>query len=84
MDPENDRMISDHVLRIHRYRNTGEQDGDGNAVFFRSKCQTITIKLKLVTLYTDQKMNLKMTEIIDVCDRKYTVLILISVKCSLV
>lgn len=28
MDPENDRMISDHVLRIHRYRSTGEQDGD--------------------------------------------------------
>ena len=28
MDPENDRMISDHVLRIHRYRNPGEQDGD--------------------------------------------------------
>ncbi|XP_076083173.1 zygotic DNA replication licensing factor mcm3-like [Mytilus galloprovincialis] len=28
MDPENDRMISDHVLRMHRYRNAGEQDGD--------------------------------------------------------
>lgn len=28
MDPENDRMISDHVLRMHRYRNPGEQDGD--------------------------------------------------------
>lgn len=26
-DPENDRRISDHVLRIHRYRNPGEQDG---------------------------------------------------------
>jgi DNA replication licensing factor MCM3 len=31
MDPENDRMISDHVLRIHRYRNPGEQDGEGAA-----------------------------------------------------
>jgi DNA replicative helicase MCM subunit Mcm2 (Cdc46/Mcm family) len=71
MDPENDRMISDHVLRIHRYRNTGEQDGDGNAGFFLDlNVKTITIKLKLVTLYTDQKMNLKITEIIDVCDRK--------------
>ena len=28
MDPENDRMISDHVLRIHRYRAGNEQDGD--------------------------------------------------------
>ncbi|XP_064411529.1 DNA replication licensing factor MCM3 [Latimeria chalumnae] len=28
MDPEHDREISDHVLRIHRYRNPGEQDGD--------------------------------------------------------
>lgn len=28
MDPENDRKISDHVLRMHRYRNAGEQDGD--------------------------------------------------------
>lgn len=27
MDPENDRLISDFVLRIHRYRNPGEQDG---------------------------------------------------------
>ncbi|KAL5013643.1 hypothetical protein ScPMuIL_007913 [Solemya velum] len=28
MDPENDRQISDHVLRIHRYRRAEEQDGD--------------------------------------------------------
>uniref|UniRef100_A0A3B3QGR5 DNA replication licensing factor MCM3 n=1 Tax=Paramormyrops kingsleyae TaxID=1676925 RepID=A0A3B3QGR5_9TELE len=27
MDPEQDRDISDHVLRMHRYRNPGEQDG---------------------------------------------------------
>uniref|UniRef100_A0A8D0GGT9 DNA replication licensing factor MCM3 n=1 Tax=Sphenodon punctatus TaxID=8508 RepID=A0A8D0GGT9_SPHPU len=27
-DPEQDREISDHVLRMHRYRATGEQDGD--------------------------------------------------------
>ena len=29
MDPESDRRISDHVLRMHRYRNPGEQDGEG-------------------------------------------------------
>ncbi|XP_069345220.1 DNA replication licensing factor MCM3 isoform X1 [Eulemur rufifrons] len=28
MDPEQDREISDHVLRMHRYRAPGEQDGD--------------------------------------------------------
>ncbi|XP_064596970.1 zygotic DNA replication licensing factor mcm3-like [Liolophura sinensis] len=28
MDPELDRNISDHVLRMHRYRASGEQDGD--------------------------------------------------------
>ncbi|XP_053565530.1 DNA replication licensing factor MCM3 [Bombina bombina] len=27
-DPEQDREISDHVLRMHRYRSAGEQDGD--------------------------------------------------------
>lgn len=25
MDPDHDRRISDHVLRMHRYRNPGEQ-----------------------------------------------------------
>ena len=29
MDPESDRMISNHVLKMHRYRAAGEQDGDG-------------------------------------------------------
>lgn len=28
MDPENDRKISDHVLRMHRYRKPGEQEGE--------------------------------------------------------
>ena len=32
MDPEHDRSISDHVLRMHRYRTAGEQDGDGNGL----------------------------------------------------
>lgn len=27
-DPENDRMISDHILSMHRYRSAGEQDGE--------------------------------------------------------
>ena len=25
MDPDHDRRISEHVLRMHRYRNPGEQ-----------------------------------------------------------
>ena len=29
MDPELDREIAEHVLRMHRYRNPGEQEGDG-------------------------------------------------------
>lgn len=29
MDPEQDREISDHVLRMHRYRDPREQDGAG-------------------------------------------------------
>lgn len=27
MDPDHDRRISEHVLRMHRYRNPGEQVG---------------------------------------------------------
>ena len=33
MDPELDRNISDHVLRMHRYRSPNEQDGDGKIFF---------------------------------------------------
>lgn len=29
MDPEQDREVSDHVLRMHRYRDPREQDGAG-------------------------------------------------------
>ncbi|XP_077989716.1 zygotic DNA replication licensing factor mcm3-like [Glandiceps talaboti] len=32
MDPDHDRLISDHVLRMHRYRAAGEQDGDAMAM----------------------------------------------------
>jgi len=28
MEPESDRKISEHVLRMHKYRTPGEQDGD--------------------------------------------------------
>ena len=34
MDPESDRKISEHVLRMHRYRNPGEQDGERNFLNF--------------------------------------------------
>ncbi len=40
MDPESDRRISDHVLRMHRYRNPGEQDGDGELF---TSCLTVII-----------------------------------------
>lgn len=39
MDPEQDREISDHVLRMHRYRTAGEQDGDGEFLGFLENCQ---------------------------------------------
>ena len=29
MEPTNDKRISEHVLRMHRYRNPGEEDGAG-------------------------------------------------------
>ncbi|KAG1963688.1 DNA replication licensing factor MCM3 [Pimephales promelas] len=32
MDPEQDREVSDHVLRIHRYRDPHEQDGQALAL----------------------------------------------------
>lgn len=31
MDPEQDREISDHVLRMHRYRDPREQEGAGTS-----------------------------------------------------
>ena len=31
MDPDHDRKISEHVLRMHRYRAATEQDGDGKS-----------------------------------------------------
>ncbi|XP_070533973.1 zygotic DNA replication licensing factor mcm3-like [Ptychodera flava] len=40
MDPDHDRLISDHVLRMHRYRAVGEQDGD--AMPFGNSVDTLT------------------------------------------
>ena len=33
MDPDSDKKISEHVLRMHKYRNPGEQDGDRKNFF---------------------------------------------------
>lgn len=40
MDPDNDRRISDHVLRIHRYRNKGEKVG---VVHRGSECLSLCV-----------------------------------------
>ncbi len=37
-DIETDSLISDHVVRIHRYRGPGEQDGERNQ-FLTFICQ---------------------------------------------
>lgn len=57
MDPEQDREISDHVLRMHRYRGPNEQDGDGEFRFpsespmhcLKSWCFFITRELGLLS-----------------------------------
>ena len=45
MDPERDKRISDHVLRMHRYRNPGEQDGEGMVVILEYLYAEECIKL---------------------------------------
>ena len=47
MDPDNDRRISDHVLRIHRYRNKGEKVGW--ATILMSTVLDCTSKLSMST-----------------------------------
>ncbi len=37
MDPDSDREISEHVLRMHRYRAPGEPEGAGEADICWSK-----------------------------------------------
>uniref|UniRef100_A0A8B9JNV6 DNA replication licensing factor MCM3 n=1 Tax=Astyanax mexicanus TaxID=7994 RepID=A0A8B9JNV6_ASTMX len=47
MDPDCDREISEHVLRMHRYRPPGEQEGTGDIY----KIYTVTWKLYTVALF---------------------------------
>lgn len=42
VDPEQDQIISDHVVRMHRYRNAAEQDGE--ALPLGSKIDILTTK----------------------------------------
>lgn len=41
MDPEQDREISDHVLRMHRYRDPREQEGVGTVFQDCFKCCSV-------------------------------------------
>ncbi|OWK13374.1 MCM3 [Cervus elaphus hippelaphus] len=50
MDPEQDREISDHVLRMHRYRAPGEQDGDVTA-------RTLETLIRLATAHAKARMS---------------------------
>ncbi|XP_076318815.1 LOW QUALITY PROTEIN: DNA replication licensing factor MCM3-like [Tachypleus tridentatus] len=40
MDPESDREVSEHVIRMHRYRKPGEQDGE--ATHFKSSVDILS------------------------------------------
>lgn len=42
VDSEQDQIISDHVVRMHRYRNPTEQDGE--ALPFGAKIDILTTK----------------------------------------
>lgn len=46
MDPEHDRMVSDHVLRMHQYRAPGEQDGEGTVRLDDIRFINILMKLE--------------------------------------
>ncbi len=43
MDPERDRKVSEHVLRMHRYRNPGEQDGEGVGVASQETAKPLSL-----------------------------------------
>lgn len=61
MDPEQDREISDHVLRMHRYRGVGEQDGDGKEAcvqFFPVTSKVAFIVAVLLSLFIAQDAKL--------------------------
>ena len=51
MDPENDRQISEHVLRMHRYRAPGEQDGEG-VVHVEILCHMFTFIIHILLYIT--------------------------------
>ena len=42
MDPEIDNEIADHVLRMHRYRAPGEQEGTGGGTIWNQTKFTTT------------------------------------------
>ena len=50
MDPERDKRISDHVLRMHRYRNPGEQDGEGMVVILEYICGSYKCEKKFLLI----------------------------------
>lgn len=45
MDPEQDREISDHVLRMHRYRDPREQEGAGTSFVLGPRDETVFVRL---------------------------------------
>ena len=52
MDPDHDRRISDHVLRIHRYRNPGEQVSPHRhtlaSTLWRNVCKGMPLQLACI------------------------------------
>lgn len=48
MDPEQDREISDHVLRMHRYRDPREQEGAGTMQRNSPDCVVYSDEVELV------------------------------------
>ena len=45
MDPEIDKEIADHVLRMHRYRAPGEQEGTGGVTISNQTSITTTSRI---------------------------------------
>lgn len=43
MDPDIDRQISEHVLRMHRYRTAGEDSGPSFDLFLRTYAEIIAL-----------------------------------------
>uniref|UniRef100_A0A8B9JMB7 DNA replication licensing factor MCM3 n=1 Tax=Astyanax mexicanus TaxID=7994 RepID=A0A8B9JMB7_ASTMX len=64
MDPDCDREISEHVLRMHRYRPPGEQEGTGDIY----KIYTVTWKLYTVALFHIFKIVISKTYLINILE----------------